>query len=184
MCNRFLNETTAQQIAAMLGDLIDVLDEARTRPHKVDQRLTDEVLLLFPHDGRLVLGTGRWGFPKPVDHGGGWHMNARSDMLDTTWKSCDRCWMISTGWVEYEEETLGTQKKLHPFLLTAPDHAPMILAGVCALRDGQRRVAMTTQDSPKRLFHLCDRMPIPFTFEALAEREPEQIIDKVLLSPL
>ncbi len=167
----------------MLGDLVEVLDEAKARPHKVDQRLTDEVLLLFPLNGRLVLGTGRWGFPKLPEHGGGWHINARSEALDTTWKSCDRCWMPTTGWIEYEEETMGKTTKRTPFHITSPDTSPFLLAGVCATRDGIRRVAMTTQDSPARLFHLCDRMPIPYTFESLDEREPEQIIDRVVVEP-
>ena len=184
MCNRYYNELTVQQIEAMLGDLIVVLDEARNRPHKSDQRLTDEVLLLFPHDGRLALGTGRWGFPKAAGHGGGLTMNARSEALDTTWKSCARCWMPATGWVEYDEEQEGGKVKRTAQLVNTPDKSPFLLAGVCAVRDGTRRVAMTTQDAPERLHHLCDRMPIPYAIEAIAEREPEQIIDRVLFAPI
>ncbi len=184
VCNRYYNELTIQRIEAMLGDLIVVLDEARNRSHKADQRLTDEVLLLFPHDGRLALGTGRWGFPKAPGHGGGVTMNARSEALDTTWKACARCWMPSTGWVEYDEESDGAKIKRTAYLVNTPDASPFLLAGVCAVRDGVRRVAMTTQDAPARLSHLCDRMPIPYAFEAIAERDPEQIIAGVVISPL
>ena len=184
MCNRYYNELTIQQIEAMLGDLIVVLDEARNRPHKSDQRLTDEVLLLFPYDGRLALGTGRWGFPKAAAHGEGMTINARSEALDTIWKSCTRCWMPSTGWVEYEEEQVAKKTKRTAYLVNTPDKSPFLLAGVCAVRDGMRRVAMTTQDAPPQLYRLCDRMPIPYEFEAIAEREPDQIIHRMVVEPL
>jgi putative SOS response-associated peptidase YedK len=183
VCNRYYNELTVDQIALMLGDLIEVLPEARHRAHKVDQRLTDELLILFPLDGRLVLGTGRWGFPKQEKHGPGWHMNARSEALDTTWKACARCWLPSTGWIEYEGDENDERAKRTSYLVTTPDRSPFLLAGVCAVRDGARRVAMTTQDSPSRLSHLCDRMPIPYSIEAIAEREPEQMIDRMVVTP-
>ena len=95
-----------------------------------------------------------------------------------------RCWLPSTEWVEYEGDEDDERAKRTAYLVNSPDRSPFLLAGVCSVRDGTRRVAMTTQDSPSRLYHLCDRMPIPYPIEAIAEREPEQIIDRMEVLPL
>lgn len=178
MCNRYYNETTVEPLQRMLGDLVEVRDAARRRPHKPDQRPTDEVLIIVKEQGRLSLSTARWGFP-PRHAGGELVLNARTESLDTVWRSCTPCWMPTTGWIEYLEGPMA--RTTH--MVALRDRSLFLLAGVCGFHVGERRVAMCTEDAIPRLAHLCDRLPIPYAIEALEAHEPESIIHQMVPRP-
>jgi putative SOS response-associated peptidase YedK len=174
MCNRFKSKTQLAEIRALGESINEVLQEALVYEPQDDIRPSDESLVIWERDGGLVLGTAFWGFAKLPGMGKGLVINARSERVSSSafWRDTTRCWLPATSWIEY---LTGSGRNV-PQEICLPDRSPFLLMGVCGMRDGARRMAMQMQDAPERFAHLCDRLPIPYGFEALSEKHPRQIM--------
>jgi putative SOS response-associated peptidase YedK len=180
MCNRFKSKLQAAQIRDLMTTDIVVLPEAVTCSPRADVRPSQETLTIWEQGGALVLGTSFWGFPKLPQMGKGLVINARSERVDSSpfWRDAIRCWLPATSWIEYE--TINGRNV--PREVALPDGAPFLIAGVCGIRDGLRRMAMCMQDAPTQLAYLCERLPLPYPFSTIGMREPRQIIGDMVVN--
>lgn len=87
------------------------------------------------------------------------------------------CWLPATCWIEYEKvDGRNVVKEIG-----LPDGSPFLIAGVCGLLDGVRRMAMCMQEAPPRLAYLCDRLPLPYGFDAIVAQRPAQIMEQMVV---
>lgn len=177
MCNRFKSKLQAAQIRELMAADLQVLPEAETFTPREDVRPSQETLVLWERAGELVLGTAFWGFPKLPHMGKGLVINARCERIDSSpfWRDTMRCWLPATSWIEYVVQ----EGRNVPQEVALPGGEPFLIAGVCGLRDGTRRMAMQMQDAPARLAYLCDRLPLPYGFDAIVTQQPTQIMERV-----
>lgn len=188
MCNRFKSKLQAAQIRDLMSHDLTVLNEADVWEPAADQRPSQETLAIFARDHRLVLGTVFWGFKKLPGMGSGLVINARSERVDSSpfWRDTIACWLPVTSWIEYLQEG----KRNVPHEVALPDGTPFLLAAVCGIRDGMRRMAMCMQDAPPTLAYLCNRLPLAYELSAALGSEgaqglPQsaQIIDQMVVVP-
>jgi putative SOS response-associated peptidase YedK len=177
MCNRFTSKLQAAQIRELMTADLQVLPEAETFTPRQDVRPSQETLVLWERAGEFVLGTAFWGFQKLPHMGKGLVINARIERIDSSPFWCDtvRCYLPATAWIEYVQQ----DGRNVPQEVALPDGSPFLIAAVCGQRDGLRRMAMCMQDAPSRLAYLCDRLPLPYGWDALGSSQPRQIIDRM-----
>jgi putative SOS response-associated peptidase YedK len=182
MCNRFKLKLQAAMIRDLMSTDVTVLPEAEHFSPHDDVRPSTETLAIWEQDGAVVLGTVFWGFHKLPSMGKGLVINARSERLDSSpfWRDTVRCWLPATAWIEYVVE----DRRTVPREVALADGSPFLIAGVCGVRAGVRRMAMCMQDAPAPLAYLCDRLPLPYAFSAIAAREPRQLIGQMVVHAL
>lgn len=152
-----------------------LLEDAETWERFLHQAPSLAALVIFERDGEHVMGTAKWGFPKDPNQGKGLHINARIELLDTKWRYTSPCYLPVTSWTEYVEE--GGKNIHHAICL--PNEEPFLLAGIYAMREGRRLMAMVMHEAPPSLAYLCTRLPIPYQLDAVGQTNPVPILDQL-----
>lgn len=175
MCNRFKSKLQAMQIRDLMTQDITLLDDAQSWEPFPHQAPSLPALVIFQRAGDHVMGTATWGFPKDPNQGKGLHINARIESLDTKWRYTTPCYLPVTSWTEYVEEN---GKNIH-HEIGLPGEEPFLVAGICAMREGRRLMAMVMHNAPPSLIYLCTRLPIPYALDAVGIANPVSILDQM-----
>ena len=172
MCGRYTLRSKARTVADHfeLDELPDLEPRYNIAPTQ------DVAVVALNREGRLALGTMRWGFPRKR---GGPQINLRDDTaLETprfrTLLSRRRCPVVADGWYEWQPQADGSRL---PYYIRMPGSGPFGFAGVWNRTPDGLACTIMTCPASKAIAQIHDRMPV------IAKPPCHQWLDSPLQDP-